>query len=74
VSLRLIVDHKRNLVRDGTSQRGKSDLTNLVIITYSDILPFEAPKRERASFLLEGSQATPARPSGRNNVKVKTLW
>jgi hypothetical protein len=24
--------------------------------------------------LLEGSQATPARPSGRNNVKVKTLW
>jgi hypothetical protein len=23
---------------------------------------------------LEGSQATPARPSGRNNVKVKTLW
>jgi hypothetical protein len=30
--------------------------------------------RERASFLLEGSQATPARPSGRNNVKVKTLW
>jgi hypothetical protein len=28
---------------------------------------------ERASFL-EGSQATPARLSGRNNVKVKTLW
>jgi hypothetical protein len=25
-------------------------------------------------FLLEGSQATLARPSGRNNVKVKTLW
>jgi hypothetical protein len=24
--------------------------------------------------LLEGSQATSARPSGRNNVKVKTLW
>jgi hypothetical protein len=24
--------------------------------------------------LLEGSQATPARPSGRKNVKVKTLW
>jgi hypothetical protein len=24
--------------------------------------------------LLEGSQATPARPSGGNNVKVKTLW
>jgi hypothetical protein len=28
---------------------------------------------ERESFLLEGSQATPARPSGRNNVKVKML-
>jgi hypothetical protein len=39
------------------------------------IYPFEAEReRERASFLLEGSQATPARPSGRNNVKVKTLW
>jgi hypothetical protein len=24
--------------------------------------------------VLEGSQATPARPYGRNNVKVKTLW
>jgi hypothetical protein len=24
--------------------------------------------------LLEGSQATPARPSGGNNVKVNTLW
>jgi hypothetical protein len=24
--------------------------------------------------LLEGSQATPARPSGKNNVKVITLW
>jgi hypothetical protein len=31
-------------------------------------------EKERASFLLEGSQATPARPSGSNNVKVKTLW
>jgi hypothetical protein len=31
-------------------------------------------ERERASFLLEGSQATTARPSGRNIVKVKTLW
>jgi hypothetical protein len=32
-------------------------------------------ERERKSItLLEGSQATPARPSGRNNVKVKTLW
>jgi hypothetical protein len=29
---------------------------------------------ERASFLLEVSQATPARPSGINNVQVKTLW
>jgi hypothetical protein len=34
----------------------------------------EERERERASFLLEGSQVTPARPSGRNNVKVKTLW
>jgi hypothetical protein len=24
--------------------------------------------------LLEGSQATPARPSGMNNVEVKKLW
>jgi hypothetical protein len=29
---------------------------------------------KRKNILLEGSQATPARPSGRNNVKVKTLW
>jgi hypothetical protein len=36
--------------------------------------PYKHEERERASFLLEGSQATPARPSGRNNVKVKTLW
>jgi hypothetical protein len=33
------------------------------------------PKTERKSiFMLEGSQDTPARPSGRDNVKVKTLW
>jgi hypothetical protein len=41
------------------------------------ILTFEteAEERERKSIiLLKGSQATPARPSGRNNVKVKTLW
>jgi hypothetical protein len=32
-------------------------------------------ERERKSIiLLGGSQTTPARPSGRNNVKVKTLW
>jgi hypothetical protein len=32
-------------------------------------------ERERKSIiLLEGSQATPTRPSGRNNVKVNTLW
>jgi hypothetical protein len=28
----------------------------------------------KSIILLEGAQATPARPSGRNNVKVKTLW
>jgi hypothetical protein len=39
----------------------------LFTITFED-------ERERASVLLEGSQATPARPSGRNNVNVKTLW
>jgi hypothetical protein len=34
----------------------------------------EDERRERKSIiLLEGSQATPARPSGMNNVKVKTL-
>jgi hypothetical protein len=34
------------------------------------------PKREREKEhnFVRGSQATPARPSGRNNVKVKTLW
>jgi hypothetical protein len=32
-------------------------------------------KKERKSiFLLEGSQATPARPYGSKNVNVKTLW
>jgi hypothetical protein len=36
---------------------------------------FYFPREGRKSvILLEGSQATPARPSGRNNVKVKTLW
>jgi hypothetical protein len=41
------------------------------------VLHFEAEEDERKKesiILLEGSQATPARPSGRNNVKVKTLW
>jgi hypothetical protein len=28
----------------------------------------------KSIILLEGSQAMPARPSGRSNVKVKTLW
>jgi hypothetical protein len=28
----------------------------------------------KSIILLEGSQATPARSSGRNNAKVKTLW
>jgi hypothetical protein len=32
------------------------------------------PRRKKGVILLEGSQATPARPSDRNNVKVKTLW
>jgi hypothetical protein len=37
--------------------------------------PLKTEEDERKSiFLLEGSQASPARPSGRNNVKVKTLW
>jgi hypothetical protein len=36
--------------------------------------PFEDETRERKSIiLLEGSQATPAPPSGRNNVKVKSF-
>jgi hypothetical protein len=34
----------------------------------------EAERERKSIILLEGSQATPARPSGRNNVKVKTLW
>jgi hypothetical protein len=28
----------------------------------------------KSIIILEGSQATPARPSGSNNVNVKTLW
>jgi hypothetical protein len=51
----------------------------LAVVNHVHILlisqPSEAEReRERASFWLEGFQATPARPSGRNNVKVKTLW
>jgi hypothetical protein len=48
---------------------------NLERENYVDVCSFEeARERERKSIiLLEGSQATPARPSGRNNVKVKTL-
>jgi hypothetical protein len=30
--------------------------------------------RRKSIILLEGSEATPARPSGGNSVKVKTLW
>jgi hypothetical protein len=33
----------------------------------------EAERERKSIILLQGSQATPARPSGRNNVKVKTL-
>jgi hypothetical protein len=32
------------------------------------------PSVRKSIIRLEGSQAAPARPSGRNNVKVKTLW
>jgi hypothetical protein len=35
---------------------------------------FPAERERKSIILLEGSQATPARPSGRNNVKVRTLW
>jgi hypothetical protein len=31
------------------------------------------PRGRKSIILLEGSQATPARPSDRNNVKVKTF-
>jgi hypothetical protein len=41
-----------------------------------NVNPFETdePEERKSIILLEGSQATPARPSGRNKVKVKTLW
>jgi hypothetical protein len=34
----------------------------------------ERERKRKSINLLEGPQAMPARPSGRNNVKMKTLW
>jgi hypothetical protein len=41
---------------------------------FNPLKPRERERERKSIILLEGSQATPARPSGRNNVKVKTLW
>jgi hypothetical protein len=52
---------------------GKSGKKKILNREKEDII--NSLERERKSIiLLEVSQATPARPSGRNNVKVKTLW
>jgi hypothetical protein len=46
-----------------------------IILNYHFEDEGEKREREKEHYLLfEGSQATPACPSGRNNVKVKTLW
>jgi hypothetical protein len=46
--------------------------TSLSIPIHGTIV--EKESKRKSIILLEGSQATPARPSGRNKVKVKTLW